>query len=69
MTQRAGFALGLAALLLAGCVAGPDYRKPALDLPVAWTVEAPWREGRPDDQSPKGPWWRRFDDPQLDALA
>jgi NodT family efflux transporter outer membrane factor (OMF) lipoprotein len=69
VTQRAGFALGLAALLLAGCVAGPDYRKPALDLPVAWTVEAPWREGRPDDQSPKGPWWRRFDDPQLDALA
>ena len=69
MTRRAGSALGVVALLLAGCAAGPDYRKPALDLPVAWTVEAPWREGRPDDQSAKGPWWRRFDDPQLDALA
>ena len=69
MTPRTGLAVGALVLLIAGCAAGPDYRKPALDLPVAWTVEAPWREGRPDDLAAKGPWWRRFDDPQLDALA
>ncbi len=55
-------------LLLAACVAGPDYRKPVLDLPVAWKVEAPWRQGTPDDSAAKGPWWQRFADPQLDAL-
>ena len=44
---RAGCALAL--MLLAGCATGPEYRKPALPMPAAWTTEAPWREGRPDD--------------------
>jgi NodT family efflux transporter outer membrane factor (OMF) lipoprotein len=57
-----------AAVLLAGCKGGPDYRKPALDMPAAWKVEAPWREGTPNDAAPKGPWWQVFGDPQLDAL-
>jgi len=56
------------AALLAACAAGPDYRKPALDMPVAWKVEAPWREGTPNDAAPKGMWWERFNDPQLSAL-
>lgn len=55
-------------LLLAACAAGPDYRRPALDLPVAWKVEAPWRVGTPDDLAAKGAWWQRFDDPRLDRL-
>lgn len=55
--------------LLGACTAGPDYRRPALEMPLAWKVEAPWRVGRPDDSAPKGPWWQRFNDPQLDALA
>ena len=58
-----------ALVLLAACVAGPDYRKPDVPLPVTWKVEAPWRESRPDDAAPKGPWWQRFGDPQLDALT
>jgi len=57
-----------AAALLAACVAGPDYRKPTTELPVTWKVDAPWRESRPDDTAPKGPWWQRFGDAQLDAL-
>lgn len=60
--------LALAAVL-AGCAAGPDYRKPQLDkLPGAWSAEAPWRESRPDDGARKGPWWERFGDPQLNLL-
>jgi len=55
-------------VLLAGCAAGPDYVKPTIELPATWQVEAPWRESRPDDASPKGAWWKRFADPQLDAL-
>ncbi len=55
-------------LTLAGCVAGPDYRRPAPEMPAAWKVEAPFREGRPSDGIDKGRWWQRFGDPRLDAL-
>ena len=58
----------LGALLGAGCAAGPDYHRPAVDLPVSWTVEAPFRVGAPSDALTKGPWWQRFGDSTLDAL-
>jgi len=62
-------AAALAALAqLTGCAAGPDYQRPAADLPVAWTLEAPWRTGEPADGADKGDWWKAFGDPQLDAL-
>ena len=54
--------------LLTACAVGPDYNKPQLEMPVAWKVEAPWREGTPKDRADKGEWWKRFGDPQLDAL-
>jgi NodT family efflux transporter outer membrane factor (OMF) lipoprotein len=57
-----------AALALAGCAVGPDYQRPAADLPVAWKLEAPWRTGAPADAADKGDWWKAFGDPQLDAL-
>ncbi len=57
-----------AAVALAGCAAGPDYHRTPVDVPVAWTTEAPWRQAVPDDLAAKGPWWQRFGDPQLDAL-
>ena len=57
-----------ATALLAGCVAGPNYVRPAVTMPPAWKVEAPWREGAPDDAAPKGSWWQRFGDARLDAL-
>jgi outer membrane protein TolC len=57
-----------AVLLLAGCATAPEYRKPALDLPAAWKVDAPWRQGTPSDGAPKGPWWQGFGDPVLDQL-
>jgi multidrug efflux system outer membrane protein len=63
-----GAGIALAAMLLAGCATAPDYRKPALAIPAAWTTEAPWREGRPDDAAAKGRWWLRYGDPVLDAL-
>jgi NodT family efflux transporter outer membrane factor (OMF) lipoprotein len=69
-SRRAGWPFLLVPLvLLAGCAAGPDYRKPALDMPAAWKLEAPWREGRPDDAAAKGPWWQKYGDAELDALA
>ncbi len=56
------------ATALAGCAVGPDYQRPALALPVAWTPEAPWRQGTPADTAGKGAWWQDFGDAQLDAL-
>jgi NodT family efflux transporter outer membrane factor (OMF) lipoprotein len=58
----------MAVAVLAACTAGPEYRRPALDMPSAWKVEAPWREGTPNDAAAKGPWWLKFGDPDLDAL-
>ena len=65
-SRRAG--LAGAAMLLAGCVAGPNYVRPEVATPPAWKLEAPWRAGAPDDAAPKGPWWQRFGDARLDAL-
>ena len=67
MARRHGIAC-LLALMATGCAVGPDYRRPDVDMPVAWTVEAPFRAGLPGDTAPKGPWWKRFNDPTLDAL-
>ncbi|WP_089398844.1 efflux transporter outer membrane subunit [Noviherbaspirillum humi] len=61
-------ALALASAALAGCAAGPDYRKPDVSMPAAWKTEAPWKPADPSDAAPKGEWWSRFGDPQLDAL-
>ncbi|WP_020203458.1 efflux transporter outer membrane subunit [Cupriavidus sp. WS] len=57
-----------AAILLGGCAAGPDYRKPDSELPAAWKIEPPWRESTPGDSVAKGTWWERFGDARLDAL-
>lgn len=65
MNARAA-ALCLAALtsLLSGCNLGPDYHKPALDIPARFratdkTAAAAW---------PSQNWWRGFRSPQLDQL-
>jgi outer membrane protein, multidrug efflux system len=61
-------ALMASALAAAGCAAGPDYKRPAADLPVSWSLGAPWRAGAPADGADKGDWWTVFGDAQLDAL-
>lgn len=57
-----------AAVLLAGCAVGPDYRKPEVETPVSWKLDAPWQQGTPIDADDKGPWWLRFGDAKLDEL-
>jgi len=63
---RAASALALAGL--AACASAPEYNRVAVDVPVTWQIEPPWREAAPGDTLAKGPWWRRFDDADLDAL-
>lgn len=67
--RAARLCAAMLAALAAGCASGPAAQRPELVMPAAWTVEPPWREGRPDDAAPKGPWWQRFGDARLDALT
>ena len=64
----------IAALLLAGCMVGPQYKRPAAATAPAFK-EAPqaaasdgWKPGQPSDETLKGDWWRLYQDPQLNAL-
>jgi outer membrane protein, multidrug efflux system len=59
---------GLAALLLFGCAVGPNYKRPAIDTPVAYRTAAS------DTNAPSGTnsfadlgWWSTYEDPQLKA--
>ncbi|MGN6388394.1 MAG: efflux transporter outer membrane subunit [Burkholderiaceae bacterium] len=54
--------------LLAGCAAGPDYRRPEIGMPAAWKVEAPWRAAAPHHAAAQGPGGNAFGDAKLDAL-
>jgi NodT family efflux transporter outer membrane factor (OMF) lipoprotein len=55
-------------LALIGCSVAEPYVKPALDLPAQWSSKELWRQAKPKDDSPKAPWWRSFNDVELDAL-
>jgi NodT family efflux transporter outer membrane factor (OMF) lipoprotein len=72
----------LAALALSGCVAGPNYQRPAAlagpgapALPTAFKEQPPpnppngtWKQAQPADAALKGNWWELYHDPQLNAL-
>ncbi len=58
-----------AALLLAGCMVGPDYHRPQVAVPATWKELPGWTQAEPDAaQGPKGEWWTAFQDPLLDEL-
>lgn len=54
-----------AAAALAGCVVGPEYRPPQLDLPESWPDNVVLDRSSGEALAE---WWRRFDDPVLDGL-
>lgn len=59
---------GFGALLLAGCMVGPDYRSPAPAAPAQdpfLSGESPAFTG----DEPPGRWWSLYDDPVLDRLV
>lgn len=55
----------LAALALAGCTVGPDYRRPAVPLPAAWQAAPAATAPLPAERE----WWHDLGDPALDALV
>lgn len=67
----------LAALMLGqGCAVGPDYVRPTVATPVSFkegpSVIAPdgstWAPAKPQDAAQRGPWWKIYQAPELDAL-
>lgn len=68
MTALRSILLAIVASALSACVTSPAYKRPALDMPPAWSAQAPWRQATPSDAAPRSAWWRRFGDAELDAL-
>src|SRR5262245_13287993 len=60
--------LALSASALVGCTVGPNYKRPAAQVPAKWDVSEPWRESTPNDGLAKGQWWTVFHDDDLNAL-
>lgn len=57
------------ATVLTGCAVGPDYKRPAAEIPAAYKEAAPgWKVAQPADQHDRGDWWTIYEDPQLNAL-
>ncbi len=60
------------ALSLAGCMVGPDYKRPPPATPPApafkETGDSVFRPALPRDTIDRGPWWSLYGDPELDRL-
>jgi multidrug efflux system outer membrane protein len=62
------WACALLLLLADGCAVGPDYRRPDVKAPEAYSEAGPWKVAEPRDSLPKAGWWTVFQDPVLDGL-
>ena len=51
-------------LLLAGCTLGPDYKRPAMELPAQYPEPAP-----SEPQALRADWWKLYSDATLDGLV
>jgi NodT family efflux transporter outer membrane factor (OMF) lipoprotein len=60
--------LVIVVLLFGGCAVGPNYRTPVVETPSAYKEVGNWKPAQPNDQNLGGDWWKKFQDPQLDAL-
>lgn len=63
MRRLRGASALAAALVLAGCAVGPDYERPAMELPAAYAGGDGGPAALADD------WWTLFGDPALDRLV
>src|SRR4051812_26954991 len=67
----------LAALTLAGCTVGPNYKAPQVEMPPDWvspTAAAPAAATQPSVAVVQPPadiarWWSNFGDPELESLV
>jgi len=52
-----------------GCMVGPTYQKPAVDVAETFVEPSPWTVSAPRDHLPKGRWWTIYEDAELDRLV
>ncbi len=71
VVSRTGFRLSVivAAVLLAGCAAGPDYVRPAVETPAAWKETGAWKTAQPQPADSQHPWWEAYGDSILNTLV
>ena len=50
-------------VLVAGCMVGPDYRRPSVDTPESYRYEVKEAQDTTNTE-----WWKQFEDPVLDSL-
>jgi NodT family efflux transporter outer membrane factor (OMF) lipoprotein len=57
------------ATLIAACAVGPNYQRPATEIPASFKEAAPgWKVAEPSDQHDRGDWWAIYEDPKLNEL-
>lgn len=56
------------ALMLGGCMVGPDYHRPQVPVPAHYKPLPGWTMAQPSAEAPKGDWWTAFNDPLIDQL-
>jgi len=66
-TTRAALLCALATL--AGCAVGPDYHRPEVAAPAQFKESQGWKMAEPRDDAPRGSWWERYGDAQLNGLV
>jgi NodT family efflux transporter outer membrane factor (OMF) lipoprotein len=60
---------GAALLFFAGCTVGPNYVRPAAEVPTAYKeLPADWKPAQPSDAIARGKWWEIYQDAQLNSL-
>jgi multidrug efflux system outer membrane protein len=61
--MRSVYFAGISSALLAGCMMGPNYHRPAVDAPAAFSYESTQTAVNVNTE-----WWTQFDDPVLTQL-
>ena len=56
------------ALQAGGCVVGPNYHRPDVEIPQNYKEDPNWQTAQPADAKLGGNWWELFDDSQLSDL-
>ena len=60
--------LAVCAATLAACDFAPKYHPPSIVIPASYKEAGPWKQARPADTEPRGPWWEEYRDSTLDGL-
>jgi NodT family efflux transporter outer membrane factor (OMF) lipoprotein len=60
----------MVSLMVAGCAVGPNYKKPAIDVPVSFKEGVEWQRANANPQaSLSSTWWRDYHDDTLTHLV